>query len=152
MAQEARPETLGGILCFCSKVVETCSPPLLPSGVAVGVQKNRQPVRHQSPEEGRHRCSGRGGKVTGALTAPLPLADSHPAYTLLFSPPPLPSSSLMCEKRIFETVNSSHHPFLVNLFACFQTPEHVCFVMEYTAGGDLMMHIHADVFSEPRAV
>uniref|UniRef100_A0AAR2L0D6 protein kinase C n=1 Tax=Pygocentrus nattereri TaxID=42514 RepID=A0AAR2L0D6_PYGNA len=60
--------------------------------------------------------------------------------------------SLMCEKRIFETVNSSHHPFLVNLFGCFQTEEHVCFVMEYTAGGDLMMHIHADVFSEPRSV
>ncbi|XP_033826759.1 serine/threonine-protein kinase N1b isoform X1 [Periophthalmus magnuspinnatus] len=60
--------------------------------------------------------------------------------------------SLMCEKRIFEVVNSLRHPFLVNLFACFQTPEHVCFVMEYTAGGDLMMHIHADVFSEPRAV
>uniref|UniRef100_A0A8C6V0B4 protein kinase C n=1 Tax=Neogobius melanostomus TaxID=47308 RepID=A0A8C6V0B4_9GOBI len=60
--------------------------------------------------------------------------------------------SLMCEKRIFEVVNSSRHPFLVNLFACFQTPEHVCFVMEYTAGGDLMMHIHADVFSEPRAM
>eukprot|EP00063_Salmo_salar_P056434 XP_014031269.1 PREDICTED: serine/threonine-protein kinase N1-like isoform X1 [Salmo salar] len=60
--------------------------------------------------------------------------------------------SLMCEKRIFETVNVSQHPFLVNLFACFQTPEHVCFVMEYTAGGDLMMHIHADVFTEPRAV
>lgn len=68
------------------------------------------------------------------------------------SPPPLSDSSLMCEKRIFETVNGSHHPFLVNLFGCFQTPEHVCFVMEYTAGGDLMMHIHADVFSEPRAV
>uniref|UniRef100_A0A672RQC9 protein kinase C n=1 Tax=Sinocyclocheilus grahami TaxID=75366 RepID=A0A672RQC9_SINGR len=60
--------------------------------------------------------------------------------------------SLMCEKRIFETVNSTRHPFLVNLFACFQTPEHVCFVMEYTAGGDLMMHIHADVFSETRSV
>ncbi|XP_067419536.1 serine/threonine-protein kinase N1 isoform X2 [Emydura macquarii macquarii] len=59
--------------------------------------------------------------------------------------------SLMCEKRIFETVNGSRHPFLVNLFACFQTPEHVCFVMEYTAGGDLMMHIHTDVFTEPRA-
>ncbi|XP_066563840.1 serine/threonine-protein kinase N1 isoform X2 [Amia ocellicauda] len=60
--------------------------------------------------------------------------------------------SLMCEKRIFETVNSCRHPFLVNLFACFQTPEHVFFVMEYTAGGDLMMHIHSDVFTEPRAV
>ncbi|KAA0721916.1 Serine/threonine-protein kinase N1 [Triplophysa tibetana] len=55
--------------------------------------------------------------------------------------------SLMCEKRIFEAVNSVRHPFLVNLFACFQTPEHVCFVMEYTAGGDLMMHIHAEDFS-----
>nr|XP_028588698.1 serine/threonine-protein kinase N2 isoform X1 [Podarcis muralis] len=60
--------------------------------------------------------------------------------------------SLMCEKRIFETVNSVRHPFLVNLFACFQTNDHVCFVMEYAAGGDLMMHIHTDVFSEPRAV
>uniref|UniRef100_H3B4R6 protein kinase C n=1 Tax=Latimeria chalumnae TaxID=7897 RepID=H3B4R6_LATCH len=59
--------------------------------------------------------------------------------------------SLMCEKRIFETVNSSQHPFLVNLFACFQTPNHVCFVMEYMPGGDLMMHIHSNVFSEPRA-
>uniref|UniRef100_A0AAY4A5I5 protein kinase C n=1 Tax=Denticeps clupeoides TaxID=299321 RepID=A0AAY4A5I5_9TELE len=60
--------------------------------------------------------------------------------------------SLMCEKRIFETVNGSRHPFLINLFGCFQTPAHVCFVMEYTAGGDLMMHIHTDVFTEPRAV
>uniref|UniRef100_A0A8D0BHH6 protein kinase C n=1 Tax=Salvator merianae TaxID=96440 RepID=A0A8D0BHH6_SALMN len=59
--------------------------------------------------------------------------------------------SLMCEKRIFEIVTQAQHPFLVNLFACFQTPQHVCFVMEYTAGGDLMMHIHTDVFTEPRA-
>ncbi|XP_077162010.1 serine/threonine-protein kinase N3 isoform X1 [Paroedura picta] len=56
--------------------------------------------------------------------------------------------SLNCEKRIFEVVNSSGHPFLVNLFACFQTPSHACFVMEYTPGGDLMMRIHSDVFSE----
>ena len=78
----------------------------------------------------------------------------------------------MAEKRIFEVANSMRHPFLVNLFSCFQTKvetlhflfilalqqmttmlqSHVCFVMEYAAGGDLMMHIHADVFSEPRAV
>ena len=29
--------------------------------------------------------------------------------------------SLMSEKRIFEVANSIKHPFLVNLFACFQT-------------------------------
>ncbi|KAH9507371.1 Serine/threonine-protein kinase N2 [Bulinus truncatus] len=60
--------------------------------------------------------------------------------------------SLMSEKRIFEVINTMRHPFLVNLFACFQTSEHVCFVMEYACGGDLMMHIHNDVFSEPRTV
>lgn len=60
--------------------------------------------------------------------------------------------SLLSEKRIFEVANAIRHPFLVNLFACFQTDQHVCFVMEYAAGGDLMMHIHADVFTEPRAV
>ncbi|RXM94683.1 Serine/threonine-protein kinase N2 [Acipenser ruthenus] len=59
--------------------------------------------------------------------------------------------SLMSEKRILQTANSSRHPFLVNLFASFQTPDHVCFVMEYSPGGDLMMHIHANVFSETRA-
>lgn len=60
--------------------------------------------------------------------------------------------SLMSEKRIFEVINSMRHPFLVNLFACFQTQEHVIFVMEYACGGDLMMHIHTDVFTEPRTV
>lgn len=29
--------------------------------------------------------------------------------------------SLMSEKRIFETVNAIRHPFLVNLYSCFQT-------------------------------
>ncbi|KAG8178722.1 hypothetical protein JTE90_023268 [Oedothorax gibbosus] len=60
--------------------------------------------------------------------------------------------SLMAERRIFKIANSIRHPFLVNLFACFQTQTHVCFVMEYACGGDLMMHIHTDIFPEPRAV
>jgi protein kinase N len=38
------------------------------------------------------------------------------------------------------------------MFLGFQTDQHVIFVMEYACGGDLMMHIHADVFTEERAV
>lgn len=60
--------------------------------------------------------------------------------------------SLLSEKRIFVTATESRHPFLVNLFACFQTQQHVCFVMEYACGGDLMMHIHNEVFPEPRTI
>ncbi|XP_026153765.1 serine/threonine-protein kinase N2 isoform X2 [Mastacembelus armatus] len=56
--------------------------------------------------------------------------------------------SLMCEKRIFEVINASRHPFLVNLYGCFQTADHVCFVMAYSAGGDLMTHIHTSIFTE----
>ncbi|KAG7235543.1 hypothetical protein INR49_002589 [Caranx melampygus] len=56
--------------------------------------------------------------------------------------------SLMCEKRIFEVINSSRHPFLVNLHGCFQTSDHVCFVMAYSPGGDLMTHIHTSIFTE----
>ena len=59
--------------------------------------------------------------------------------------------SLMSEKHIFEIINRGQHPFLINLFACFQTVDHVCFVMEYANGGDLMMHIHQEVFTENRA-
>uniref|UniRef100_A0AAQ5ZCC6 Protein kinase domain-containing protein n=1 Tax=Amphiprion ocellaris TaxID=80972 RepID=A0AAQ5ZCC6_AMPOC len=56
--------------------------------------------------------------------------------------------SLMSEKRIFEMINASRHPFLVNLHGCFQTGDHVCFIMEYLPGGDLMIHIHNNVFTE----
>uniref|UniRef100_A0A8D0CQY6 protein kinase C n=1 Tax=Sander lucioperca TaxID=283035 RepID=A0A8D0CQY6_SANLU len=59
--------------------------------------------------------------------------------------------SLMCEKRIFEVINTSQHPFLVNLYGCFQTADHVCFVMAYSPGGDLMTHIHTSVFTEKQA-
>lgn len=58
--------------------------------------------------------------------------------------------SLMVEKRIFEVSSRARHPFLVNLNGCFQTNEHVFFCMEYSMGGDLMRHIHDDVFDEVR--
>uniref|UniRef100_A0AAQ5XHA3 Protein kinase C n=1 Tax=Amphiprion ocellaris TaxID=80972 RepID=A0AAQ5XHA3_AMPOC len=56
--------------------------------------------------------------------------------------------SLMCEKKIFEVINGTRHPFLVNLYGCFQTADHVCFVMAYSPGGDLMTHIHTSIFTE----
>lgn len=59
--------------------------------------------------------------------------------------------SLVCERRIFEVINASRHPFLVNLHGCFQTEEHVCFVMAYSPGGDLMTHIHTSIFTEKQA-
>ncbi|XP_044031480.1 serine/threonine-protein kinase N2 isoform X2 [Siniperca chuatsi] len=59
--------------------------------------------------------------------------------------------SLICEKRIFEMINASQHPFLVNLYGCFQTADHVCFVMAYSPGGDLMTHIHTNIFTEKQA-
>ncbi|KAG8512817.1 Serine/threonine-protein kinase N3 [Galemys pyrenaicus] len=59
--------------------------------------------------------------------------------------------SLYCEKRILEAVGCAGHPFLLSLLACFQTASHVCFVTEFAPGGDLMMHIHEDVFPEHQA-
>ncbi|MBN3307925.1 PKN2 kinase, partial [Amia calva] len=60
--------------------------------------------------------------------------------------------SLMCERRVFETLNSEQHPFLVNYFGAFQTSGHVCLKMEYVVGGDLKMDPNAGAFPEPRAV
>uniref|UniRef100_A0A8C4Z802 protein kinase C n=1 Tax=Gadus morhua TaxID=8049 RepID=A0A8C4Z802_GADMO len=55
--------------------------------------------------------------------------------------------SLMAERRILELVRRSQHPFLVQVQGCFQTHDHVCFVMDYSPGGDLMIHIHQHPFS-----
>lgn len=65
--------------------------------------------------------------------------------------PTPPTCSLYCEKRILEAVGHMGHPFLLSLLACFQTSSHACFVTEFVPGGDLMMHIHEDVFPEPQA-
>lgn len=60
--------------------------------------------------------------------------------------------SMGTEKRVFQRINAARHPFLVNLVGCFQTPDYICFAMEFAAGGDLLAHIQRQVFDERRAV
>lgn len=59
--------------------------------------------------------------------------------------------SILAEKEVFMVANQTKHPFLVNLHSTFMTESRLFFVMEYVAGGDLMLHIQGQNFSEPRA-
>jgi serine/threonine protein kinase len=49
--------------------------------------------------------------------------------------------SISVEKKVSLIAKKDRHPFLVNLYACFQTEKRFYSVMEYIAGGDLMFHI-----------
>jgi serine/threonine protein kinase len=60
--------------------------------------------------------------------------------------------SLLTERTILKLINTHQHPFLVHLYAAFQTASHVCFVMEFASGGDLLSHIQRTIFSEERSV
>ncbi|KAG5363419.1 Protein kinase C-like protein [Yarrowia sp. B02] len=60
--------------------------------------------------------------------------------------------STRSERRVFQIANRESHPFLLNLYSCFQTENRVYFVMDYVSGGDLMWHIQKEgVFKPGRA-
>lgn len=59
--------------------------------------------------------------------------------------------STRSEKNVFLIANKESHPFLINLFACFQTANRIYFVMDYVSGGDLMYHIQKDLFTASQA-
>jgi len=60
-------------------------------------------------------------------------------------------ASTRSEKRVFQAANRERHPFLVGLHSCFQTETRIYFVMDYVSGGDLMLHIQREQFSERQA-
>ncbi|MCJ1393828.1 Serine/threonine kinase [Xylographa bjoerkii] len=49
--------------------------------------------------------------------------------------------STRTEKDILICATSKDYPFIVKLYATFQTETRLCFVLEYISGGDLMFHI-----------
>ncbi|KAL8610401.1 RAC-gamma serine/threonine-protein kinase [Nucella lapillus] len=54
----------------------------------------------------------------------------------------------LTENRVLQNTN---HPFLTQLKYSFQTPDRLCFVMEYVNGGELFFHLSRErVFSEER--
>ncbi|XP_031749756.1 serine/threonine-protein kinase N1-like [Xenopus tropicalis] len=61
--------------------------------------------------------------------------------------------SVFKEKRILQKVTSTEHPFLVSLYATFQSENHLFFVMEYLPGGDLCHLLeHQGAFEESKAM
>lgn len=59
--------------------------------------------------------------------------------------------SLVVERKILRLVSQHKNPFLIELYATFQTETHVCFAIEYAAGGDLLSYIQRGKFDEPRS-
>ncbi|MCJ1286368.1 Serine/threonine kinase [Xylographa opegraphella] len=61
------------------------------------------------------------------------------------------TSSPWTERRILTRATSTDHPFIVKLYATFQTETELYFVLEYLSGGDLLFFIQRSEFSAQRS-
>jgi protein kinase N len=61
-------------------------------------------------------------------------------------------NSLRTERTILKLISAHQHPFLVHIFAAFQTATHICFVLEFVSGGDLHSHVERAVLTEERCM
>lgn len=145
---------------------------MVPSGDTCRVQSDEGILRHQGAQKRRHHCPRWGrephiGKTyiwSGQLNTPsLPrqphglLPDSgKPSYPVHLRFLHLKFFLAFFMLFIIRSILALFLCFCMVLWCCKLAltlfKEHVCFVMEYACGGDLMMHIHNDVFTEPRSI
>ncbi|KAK9719637.1 Serine/threonine-protein kinase Sgk2 [Basidiobolus ranarum] len=63
---------------------------------------------------------------------------------------PIDVRRIMAERNVLK--QNASHPFLVGLHYAFQTPDRLCFCIDYINGGELFYHLqHMPRFSEDRA-
>ncbi|KAE8636432.1 hypothetical protein XENTR_v10002991 [Xenopus tropicalis] len=59
---------------------------------------------------------------------------------------------LIPERNILKLAQTEQQPFVVNIFAAFQTEYHACLAMDFAPGGDLNQQLSKRRFSEPTVV
>ncbi|KAK5045864.1 hypothetical protein LTR84_008957 [Exophiala bonariae] len=55
------------------------------------------------------------------------------------------TNHVQIEKRVLLLANKDRHPFLLNMHVCFQTENQLFFLVNYVAGGNLLLHIQRGV-------
>lgn len=97
-------------------------------------------------------------KVLGKGTFGKVMLARHKETKMLYAIKVLKKDVILAKDEITHTLTenavlaSCRHPFLTSLEYSFQTPELLCFVMEYVNGGELFFHLSRDKkFGEDRA-
>lgn len=56
------------------------------------------------------------------------------------------------ERAIYQRARTDDCPFIIQLYATFQTETRIFLVLEIASGGDLMFHLQKGQFGHPRAL